>query len=76
MRDYKKEEDLKKILDELNMDDVIAAVKRAKLITEKNFQEKKEKKEEYRGYTFYNENPSLSVHKIIEQILKDCNLYK
>ncbi|CAN2326890.1 RloB domain-containing protein [Fusobacterium sp. oral taxon C10] len=76
LRDYKKEENLKKILDELNIDDVIAAVKRAKLITEKNFQEKKEKKEKYRGYTFYNENPSLSVHKIIEQILKDCNLYK
>ena len=66
--------DLKKVLDELNIDDVKNAVTRAKLITEKNFQEKKGKKEEYRGYTFYNENPSLSIHEIIEQILKDCKL--
>lgn len=74
LKDYKKEENLKKILDELNIDDVINAVKRAKSITEKNSQEKKEKKEEYRGYIFYNENPSLSIHEIIEQILKDCKL--
>lgn len=74
LKDYKKEENLKKVLDELNIDDVKNAVTRAKLITEKNFQEKKEKKEEYRGYTFYNENPSLSIHEIIEQILKDCKL--
>ena len=74
LKDYKKEENLKKILDELNIDDVKNAVKRAKSITEKNSQEKKEKKEEYRGYIFYNENPSLSIHEIIEQILKDCKL--
>ena len=74
LKDYKKEENLKKILDELNIDDVKNAVIRAKLITEKNFQEKKGKKEEYKGYIFYNENPSLSIHEIIEQILKDCKL--
>ena len=74
LKDYKKEENLKKVLDELNIDDVKNAVIRAKLITEKNFQEKKEKKEEYKGYIFYNENPSLSIHEIIEQILKDCKL--
>ena len=31
--------------------------------------------ENYKGYKFYKENPSLSIWEIIEKILYECGLY-
>lgn len=32
------------------------------------------KKQQYKGYSYYRENPSLKIHEVIEKILKDCSL--
>jgi hypothetical protein len=68
---YKSEANFQKILSKLTIVDVKSAIKRAEKIQEKNvingFQLQK-----YCGVEYFNENPSLSLHKIIEKILNEC----
>ncbi len=71
MDDYKNEKNFKKLLSFLTIEDVKVAIKRAKDIQGKNvasgFQ-----MQQYCGVKYYNENPSLSIHEIIEGILNEC----
>ena len=52
---------------------VLDAVKRSKDIMNQNLK-KGYILQEYRGFTYYRENPSLSVWEVVEKILLDCNL--
>lgn len=73
MDEYKKESNFKRCLNKLNLNDVIVAIKRAKTIEKKN-QENGYTLQQYRGYRYYKENPSLSAWEAIEEILKECKL--
>ena len=57
----------------MTIDDVKEAIKRAKDIMNKN-NENGHTLENYKGYEFYKENPSLSIWEIIEKILYECGL--
>lgn len=73
MKDYKKEDNFKRCLGKISLDDVLTAVKRADKIMEEN-RLNGNKQLEYKKYTYYADNPSLSVHEIISSILKECGL--
>ena len=57
----------------MTIDDVKEAIKRAKDIMNKN-KENGYILENYKGYKFYKENPSLSIWEIIEKMLCECSL--
>lgn len=73
MRRYKEEKGFKKILEQLTLDDVKRAIGSAKNIQDTNNKNGFDLKN-HCGYTYYEENPSLSIHEIIEKILKDCGV--
>lgn len=70
---YKHEANFRRVLGKLSIDDVVAAIERAKAINERNEQNALVL-QQYKGYRYYRENPSLSVWVTIEKILKDCHL--
>ena len=73
LENYKNERNFKRILGSLTLDDVTAAIGRAKEITainrEENFYQAN-----YFGYRYYTENPSLSIWESVEKILNDCSI--
>lgn len=73
LKDYKHEDNFKRILQKLTLDNVKQAIRRAKDIMQKN-QEYGYTIYEYKGYQYYKENPSLTVWESIEAILKECEL--
>jgi hypothetical protein len=73
MDDYKHENNFKRILSCLALTDVIDAIKRAQIIMQRN-KENGYVLQEYKGYKYYKENPSLAIWEVIERILKDCGL--
>lgn len=73
MDEYKEEDNFKRCLEKITFDDVLAAIERAEKIMSNN-QSSGYILYEYKKYTYYTENPSLSVHEIIEDILKQCKL--
>lgn len=72
-KQYKRENNFKRILKELTIEDVIFAVRRAETIMKKN-EESGYTPQRYKGYSFYKENPSLSVWEIVDKILKECEI--
>ena len=72
---YKHENNFKRILRNLCLQDVIDAVRRAQIITTRN-QEHGYSLINYKGYSYYRENPSLSIWESISKILFDCGLLK
>lgn len=73
MDDYKHENNFKSCLDQLDLDNVKKAIKRAKTIMKRN-KDNGYKEQQYKGYFYYRENPSLKIHEAIEKILDDCDL--
>lgn len=73
MDDYKHEHNFKSCLEQLDLEDVKKAIKRAKTIMKIN-KDNGYKEQQYKGYSYYRENPSLKIHEVIEKILKDCSL--
>lgn len=73
MKEFKKEDKFKHCLEEITLDDVLAAIERAKKIMANN-QSNGYIPIEYKRFTYYTQNPSLSVHEIIADILKQCEL--
>jgi hypothetical protein len=73
MKEYKSEDNFKRCLKKIALSNVIEAVNRAKRIMEQN-QKNGYVLQQYKGYTYYKENPSMTIHEIIEKILKNCNL--
>ena len=72
---YKHEANFKRVLGKLCLQDVEDAVHRARVITGKN-QEYGYAILTYKGYSYYRENPSLSIGESIARILSDCGLMK
>ncbi|WP_211093501.1 RloB domain-containing protein [Cohnella fermenti] len=70
---YKRESDFKRILRKISLSDVKDAVKRAKIIMQRNKQNGLVP-HEYKGFHYYADNPSLTIGDSIESILKDCKL--
>lgn len=73
LKEYKRENDFKRILKKLTIEDVIYAVRRAETIMKRN-EESGYRLQQYKGYSFYKENPSLSIWEIIGKILFECGL--
>lgn len=73
LSDYKEEASFKRVLRKISLDDVRSAIVRAKGIMKRN-EEAGLILHQYKGYTYYKENPSLLVHESIENMLKDCGL--
>jgi hypothetical protein len=70
---YKHEDNFKRILSRLTLDHVREAILRAKTIMQRN-KELGYVLQQYRGYKYYKENPSLSIWEAVERILTDCQL--
>lgn len=73
LKKYKEEANFKHCLSQLCIDDVIAAVSKAKEIMQRN------ERDGYpltyfKGYSYYIHNPSLDLWQPIEIILSDCGL--
>jgi len=73
MDEYKHEDNFKRCLRKLQLCNVIDAVDRAKLIMKRNV-DNGYVLQQYKGYEFFKENPSLSVWEIIDKILTECKL--
>lgn len=73
MDEFKKEENFKRCLNKLDLSNVIEAIQRAKTIMQRN-KDNGYVLQQYKGYRYYKENPSLSAWEAIETILKDCEL--
>jgi len=74
--DYKKEQEFKNILETITLDDVKAAIKRAKKIRYNNENGlsniPNQRKVKHSNFEYFCENPDLNIHEIVEQMLKDC----
>lgn len=73
MDEYKHENNFKRILSQLTLSNVKEAVDRAKQIMKRN-KENGYVLQEYKGYRYYRENPSLAVWEVIERVLVECEL--
>ena len=72
MTEYKEEANFKKVLNCLTLEDVVFAISNAEKIEEQNVINYQ--KINHCGYEYYRENPSLSIHKHIKEILKTVKL--
>ena len=69
---YKNESAFKRCLSKLSIDDVKLAVKRADKIAKYNIENKKLIK--LSGYSYFNENPALSINEVVKRILTECGI--
>lgn len=70
---YKHKDEFKRCLGKLSLDDVWEAIRRADVIKENN---KKDGKTllQYKGYTYYRDNPALSIHETVRMIFEECGI--
>ena len=73
LSDFKKETNFKRCLERLDLLDVRNALQRANRIMNTLDSDGAPRKE-YKGYLYYEDNPSLSIHLVIEDILSSCKL--
>ncbi|MCD7766925.1 MAG: RloB family protein [Lachnospiraceae bacterium] len=73
MDEYKHEDNFKRCLGKLSLDNVRTAIVRADAIMKRNLDNGYQLCE-YKGYKYYKENPSLAIHEIVGKILEDCGL--
>ncbi len=74
LREFKEENNFKKCLDSLTLEDVKTAVKRSKTIMNNNRENKREIL--YKKYKYYKDNPSLTVWESVDRILTECGIQK
>ena len=72
LAEFKEEKNFRFILSMLSINDVISAVKNAELLTNRNAAI--HNLQSYKRTSFYNHNPSLSVHEFIKIILKKVGI--
>lgn len=70
---YKHKDNFDRVLSKLTLDDVISAVNRSKAIMRKN-KENGYTLHQYKGFTYYKENPSLMIWEAVEKILSDSGI--
>lgn len=72
LNEFKNADEFQKILDGfITLDTVFDAVRRAGQIVDNNVKQSK-KKITYRGVTFFQDNPDVTVHEIVQMILDVC----
>lgn len=70
---YKHEDNFKRILKQLTLNHVWAAIRRSQAIMQRN-QADGCVLQQYKGYKYYKENPSLSIWEAVEKNLLDCRI--
>ena len=70
---YKHENEFKRCLSKLTLDDVKEAIRRADFINSNNEKDKKVLMK-YKGYSYYRDNPALSIQNAVRMILTECGL--
>ena len=73
MSEYKEKDNFQKVLDRIDLNSIMLAIKHAEDIEKQNKENRVRSKSEY-GIKFYLDNPSLSIHTRIKRILEDCKL--
>ena len=71
LHQYKHENNFKRILNQLTLEDVRQAIRRSKSIMQIN-EEKGYVMQQYKKYRYYNENPSLSIWEVVAKIMEEC----
>lgn len=70
---YKREDEFKRCLGKLSLDNVKEAICRSNIITSNNERGGKVL-EKYKGYSYYRDNPALSIHDAVSIILTECGV--
>lgn len=73
LEQYKHEDNFKRVLNKLTIDNVCEAIRRANKIMQNN-KDFGYVQQQYKGYKYYKENPALSLGEQIEKIMKECGL--
>lgn len=73
MDEYKHEDNFKRCLNQLTLDDVVRAIERSEKIMSDN-KDKGYVLHKYKGFEYYKENPSLAIWEAIKKIFTDCKL--
>ena len=73
MDDYKGEAEFKSCISQITLDDAIQAIDRSKKIR-KRHKDNKDHLESHGRFSFYRDNPDLTINDIVEEILKDCGV--
>jgi len=73
LAEYKSEVNFKRVLGKISLNEVKEAVERSKDIMQRNA-DNGLVLQQYKGYKYYRENPSLLIWESIEKILGDCGL--
>ena len=72
--EFKAEKAFQEILDEyVNLDSILHAIARAEKLVQQNREEGKPA-EYYKGFSFYKDNPDISVHKVVKLIFEVCKV--
>lgn len=75
LKQYKEKYEFAKCLSMLTLKDVCDAVHRAEKLMAANERDGKARKQ-YKGFSYYTDNPSLTIWEPIRDILKECKLLK
>ena len=70
---YKQEDAFKRCLRKLTLENVKSAIRRAEAITSVN-EDNGKALIKYKSYAYYRDNPALSIHVAVKQILRECGL--
>ena len=70
---YKHEDEFKRCLRKISLDDVREAIERADVIMANN-QRNAKTLLQYKGYTYYRDNPALSIHDAVRIMLVECGI--
>ena len=71
---FKREDNFRRCLSKLSLEDVLEAVRRADDISRMNGSDAQKKLIKFKGYSYYRDNPSLSVHESVKSILLACGI--
>ena len=74
LEQYKTEDNYRRCLSKLGLADVKNAIGRAERIMTAKEQDKSMKKVSYKTFSYYRDNPALSVHEAIKMILVECGV--
>ena len=74
LEDYKQKRHFERqVLPKIKLEDVLQAIKYAKEIRNNNAQTSKQNRQ-IGGVTYYYDNPDLTIHECVEEMLKECGI--
>ncbi len=72
--EFKSHDEFQGILNEfVTLDSIRLAIRRAEKIVQNNDEDRKTK-ETYKGFTFFRDNPDISVHEVVRMIFEVCEV--